>query len=144
MVRVWAAARGHEHLPTPEGHLIDLKKQFGAEHKVVLDESANVAGQSAADRRWLQQIPCKYGHVYLHGEDTLGAYAEGRKIAGKLAALPGVRVHQRGDREVTVVFPPAVFPAVAALLRPRRRRRLSPEQAAAGAARLAPYHFQKA
>jgi hypothetical protein len=124
--------------------LIDLKKQFGAEYQVVLDESADVAGQSTSDRRWLPQIPCKYGHVYPHGEDTLGASAEGRIIAGKLAALPGVRVHQRGDREVTAVFPPAVFPAVAALLRPRKRRRLSAEQAASGAARLAPYQFGNA
>jgi hypothetical protein len=121
-----------------------MKKQFGAEYKVVQDESANVPGQSSADRRWLQQIPCKYGHVYLHGEDTLGAYAKGRIVAGKLAALPGVRVHQRGDCEVTVVFPHDVFPAVAALLRPRKRRRLSKEQAASGAARLARYQFGKA
>jgi hypothetical protein len=118
-------------------------KLFGAEYKVVLDESAAIPGQSAADRRWLQQIPARYGHIYLHGKDELGASATGRIIAGKLAALPGVRVHQRGDCEVTVVFPPGLFPAVAALLKARKRRRLSAEQAASGAARLAHHRFRK-
>jgi hypothetical protein len=123
--------------PTPGGNMLDLKALSGGTLRVTLDESATISGRTQADRLWLLQIPCKYGHVYLHGTETLGAYAAGRRIAGKLAALPGVRVHQRGDSEVTVTFSPAVFPAVAVLLRARKRRRLSEEQARAGAERLA-------
>jgi hypothetical protein len=92
--------------------LIDLKKAYGARFKIVSDEAADIPGQSTAERRWCQRIQARYGHIYPHGEDTLGACAAGRIIAGKLAALPGVRVHQRGDSEVTVVFPPDLFPAV--------------------------------
>jgi hypothetical protein len=39
-----------------------------------------------------------------------------------LAALPGCRVHQDGDDGLTVVFAEAMFEAVAAILKPRRRR----------------------
>lgn len=124
--------------------MIDLKQKYGAEYKIVWDDAAGITDQSTEDRRWLPRIPAKYGHIYIHGEAMLGAHASGRIIAGKLAALPGVRVHQRGDAEVNVVFTPDLFPAVAALLRPRRRRRLSPEQAESCAARLAHYRFQKA
>lgn len=124
--------------------MIDLKKSYGAEYKVTWDEAANIHGQSAEDRRWLPQIPAKYGHIYIHGRNVLGACARGRIIVGKLAARADVRVHKRGDAEVTVVFPPDLFPAVAALLKPRKRRRLSAEQAASGSARLAPYQFHKA
>src|SRR4051795_6957721 len=105
-MEVGPVTRGHADPPTPEGHLIDLKKQYGAEYKIVWDESAETSNQSTADRRWLQQIPAKYGHIYIHGEEMLGAHASGRIISGKLAALPSVRVHQRGDSEVNVVFTP--------------------------------------
>jgi hypothetical protein len=39
----------------------------------------------------------------------------------------------------SVVFPPESFPTVAALLRARKRRRVSEEQERAGAERLANY-----
>jgi hypothetical protein len=124
--------------------LIDLKQEYGAEYKIDWDDAANITGQPTDDRRWLQQIPAKYGHIYIHEEDMLGAHASGRIIAGKLAALPGVDVLQRGDFEVNVAFPPDLFPTVAALLQARKRRRLSPEQAKSCAARLTPYRYQKA
>jgi hypothetical protein len=124
---------------TPEGNMIDLKAAYGGTYRIALDQSATIPGQSRADRLWLLQIPCRYGHIYVHGIETLGAYAAGRLIAGKLAALRGIRVHQRGDSEVTVVFPPEEFPAVASLLQARKRRRVSDEQARAGAERLARY-----
>ena len=115
--------------------MLDLKKMYGEVYKIVLDESAS--GQDRADRLWYQQIPCKYGHICVFGRELLGAHAAGRRRAGRLAALPGVTVRQRGDSEVNVSFPPEVFPAVAALLQARKRRKVSPEQARAGAKRLA-------
>ena len=114
--------------------MIDLKARYGDTYRITLDDGHR---PDRADRLWLQQIPCKYGHIFIAGHETLGAYAAGRLISGKLAALPGVRVHQRGDTEVNVVFPPEVFPAVAELLQARKRRQVSVEQARAGAERLA-------
>lgn len=101
---------------------INLKAAYGSLYKITLDPAAAIKGQTTADRLWLPQIPCKFGPIIVAGPKPLSAYAEGRLITGKLAALPGVRVHQRGDSEVSVVFPPAVFPAVATLLEARRRR----------------------
>jgi hypothetical protein len=115
--------------------MIDLKKMYGDVYKIALDESAS--GQSRADRLWYQQIPCRYGHIFVAGRKLLGAHASGKLMPGRLAALPGVTVRQRGDSEINVVFPREVFPAVAALLQARKRRKVSPEQARAGAERLA-------
>jgi hypothetical protein len=43
--------------------------------------------------------------------------------ARKLAALPGTTLHQDGDDGVMVLFPIEMFPAVAALMHPKRRRK---------------------
>jgi hypothetical protein len=117
--------------------MFDLKKLYGDVYKITLDESITASKKKRANRPWLQQIPCKYGHIYIAGRNLLGAHAAGRLVAGRLATLPGVTVRQRGDAEVNVVFPREVFPAVAALLQARKRRKVSPEQARAGAERLA-------
>jgi hypothetical protein len=50
--------------------------------------------------------------------------------ARKLAALPGVTLWQDGSDGVTVLFPVEMFPEVAALMHPKRRRQLSTEQRA--------------
>ncbi len=88
-------------------------------------------------------LPCQRGHIYPHGGDTLAASTNGRgPTARKLAALPGVILHQDGTDGVTVLFPVAMFDDVAALMLPRRRRTLSPEARAAAGERLARYQFR--
>jgi hypothetical protein len=119
--------------------MIDLARLCGDTYRITRDEAADDRPQTRAERPWMLRIPCKYGHIYVHAKDALGASAAGRLITGKLAAIPGVRVHQRGDSEITVVFPPVVFPDVAALLQARKRRKVSKEQATIGARRLADY-----
>src|SRR5262249_30509383 len=44
---------------------------------------------------------------------------------GQLLALPGARLHQRGDDEATAVFPPDRLEEAASILRLMRRRQLS-------------------
>ena len=124
--------------------MIELKTTYGDIYRITYNEAVKIPGQTRADRRWLPQIPCKYGHVYVHGRETLGAYVTGRLITGRLAALPGVRVLQQGDEEVAVSFPPEMFPAVASLLQARKIRQVSAAQAAAGAKRLAEFRRTKA
>jgi hypothetical protein len=119
--------------------MFDLKQEFGAGYFVRLDESVKIPGQSREDRLWLYQIPAKYGHIYPHSETHLGGYTDRRGIMTRLANLPGVRVHQHGDTELTVVFTPEHFPAVADLLRARKRPRRSAEQKAAATRRLAEF-----
>lgn len=105
--------------------MINLKSAYGHTYKVTLDPSARVLGQTQNERAWLQQIPAVHGHIYIHGENRLGAWCGSPRVACKLVRLPGVTVHQRGDGEATVTFHPRDLPAVATLLQCRRRRKVS-------------------
>jgi hypothetical protein len=111
---------------------IDLKARFGREYRVRYEESYYAEyGPNALTRDpWYMIIPGKYGHVYPHGGELLGAATDKAGIiARKLRKLPGVRVSQDGDDGINALFSVALIPQVADLLK-LRRRRLSPEQRA--------------
>jgi hypothetical protein len=105
--------------------MINLKAEYGARFRITLDESAKCGDVTREERLWLFQIPCKYGHIYVHGENRLGAWTGNRLMRGKLMALPGVKAFQVGDAECTVTFDPACLEQVAQLLQARKRRVLS-------------------
>jgi hypothetical protein len=107
---------------------IDLKARFGARYRMTLDESARTPGSTREDKLWGRRIPCKYGHIGVWGSDTLSAHTGRRMVVGRLAALPFVKVAQRGDREITVTFAPEHIVPVAELLRARMRPALTDEQ----------------
>lgn len=126
---------------------IDLKEQFGGYYRVTYEPNyvAELGERSRRQNSWLLTIPCQHGHIYPHGGELLGASSNHRgRIANRLAALPFVRVVQDGDDGVNVVFHVADFDAVAAILKPRRRRRLSPQQVAERTQRLRKYQFSPA
>lgn len=108
--------------------MIDLKSQYGHAYRISREETAKVAGQTREDRMWLYRIPCKYGHIFVHGVDRLGAYCGRVGVIKRLVALDGVTIHQRGDREVSVTFPPSMLDSVADVLRAKRRPVRSPAQ----------------
>jgi hypothetical protein len=116
--------------------VIDLKARFGRTYHVTLDPSAS-QDTSTEERAWHYRIPCRYGFISVHGPETLAAWTGGGRMIARLIAIPGVRVHQRGDREVRVLFGPEALPAVADLLRARRRIQLSPEERQRRAALMA-------
>jgi hypothetical protein len=90
-------------------------------------------------------IPCQYGHIFPHGGDILAASTDkAGRIARRLKALPGVKVHQDGDDGATVLFHVNQFDTVADIIQPRRRRRLSPEARKAAGERLAKFQFRPA
>jgi putative DNA primase/helicase len=66
----------------------------------------------------------------LPGQVTLAVYTTGRMTRQKILDVPGVKPHQRGDVELRAVFLPASLPAVAEVIRARRRRTLSDAQRA--------------
>ena len=111
---------------------IDLKARFGRRYRVKFEEchEAEYGPGARTPDPWLMILLCKYGHIFPHGDNELAASVDGYpKVAGRLRRLPCCRVHQDGDDgELTVVFDAAHFPKVARILRPRRRRRVSPEQ----------------
>jgi hypothetical protein len=86
-------------------------------------------------------IPGRYGQVEWHCDDVncwscslpgqlaLAVYSDRPRLFGKLWAIPGVRRHQTGDTEMRGVFPPAALEQVAQVIKARRRRSLSPEEA---------------
>jgi len=75
--------------------------------------------------------------IYPHGGDRLAVEVDGRPgLAKKLAAIPGVELGQDGDGEKTFLFDLGLFDAVAGVVRPHRRRRLSAGQRAELAGRM--------
>ena len=88
---------------------------------------------------WLMRLPCRGRGVtvYPFGGDRLAVEVDGRPgLAKKLAGIPGVVLWQDGDGEKTFLFPVGRFSEVAAVVKPHRRRRLSPEWRAELARRL--------
>lgn len=74
---------------------------------------------------WHVEIPCKYGAVYLHAIKRaviLQAWIHSVRIFKRALALKGVRAHQRGDEEGTVLVPFADAAPLLILLRARRKR----------------------
>src|SRR5262249_10805673 len=80
---------------------------------------------------------------YPHGANRLAVECKG-VTAKKLLALPGITVHQRGNTDWTLLFDVALAERVFAILKPRKRRKLSGEQKAANAERLKDHRFKKA
>lgn len=120
---------------------IDLAARFGGRYRITWDEAA---GPRPTDP-WLMQIPCQAGTIYPHGGDKLALELDyHRHLAKRVAAIPGVRLHQDGDHEKTFVFPSDLFDAVAAIVQPKRRRQLTPEQKQSAVDRLAKYQFRPA
>lgn len=78
---------------------INLEERFGQRFKVVYEESyyTERTMNSLVDP-WLMVIPCRYGHIFPHGGNTLAASVDGHtRIAGLLRCLPCCKVHQDGD-----------------------------------------------
>jgi len=123
-----------------ETECIDLGERFGQEYKIGHDSAYNVDYGPHARRQdpWLLTILCRHGHIYPHGGTTLAASTNLRgAIAHRLMLLPCCEVQQDGSDGVTVLFDLADFEEVAAIIQPRRRRRLKEAQRLACTERLA-------
>jgi hypothetical protein len=126
---------------------LDLKVHFGDRFRVIHEESylADHGEHGRAQDLWLLLIPCRHGHIYPHGGEMLGASTNRRgAVARHITAQPCVSVVQDGDDGVNVVFPMTDFDTVAAIMKPKRRRRLSAEQIAERTERLRKYQFSPA
>ncbi len=56
------------------------------------------------------------------GQFVLAVYTDRPRLFEKLWAVPGVKRHQTGDREMRAVFPPEALEQVAAVIRARHKR----------------------
>ncbi len=126
--------------PSNRTDCIDLRQRFGKEYRIGRDPTYYVDTGPHANRSspWLLTIPCRHGHISPHGGTTLAASTDRRgAIARRLMLLSCCEVYQDGTDGVTVLFDLADFDEVAAIMQPRRRRRLSEAQRQACTERLA-------
>jgi hypothetical protein len=128
--------------------MLDLKAFAGDRYRITLDPSAE-DDTDHESKLWCYRIPGRTlgehsSFVSVHAADTLAAWSDRPSIVRKLASLDGCRVHQRGDHEIRVLFPPGRLDEVCAIIEAKRRRRMTAEQREAARDRLAPWRFEKA
>src|SRR5207237_10151989 len=74
-------------------------------------------------------IPGRCGQIEWFDGRELAVYSDRPRLFTRLWAIPGVRRHQTGDRAVRAVFPVEAVEQVASVIKARRRRALTPEEA---------------
>jgi hypothetical protein len=74
-------------------------------------------------------VPGRYGQIEWFDNIDLAVYSDRPRLFARLWAIPGVRRHQTGDTEMRALFPPESLLLVARLIKARRRRTLSTEEA---------------
>jgi hypothetical protein len=99
---------------------INLLEMFG--HKYQVDRSGKKSDP------WLQIIPAKYGEFYPHSLDLIGFASNSRKIGLRVAKIPGVVILQEAEDGLNVGVDAALFPAVAKIVKPRRRRKVTDKE----------------
>lgn len=121
----------------PTATCINLRERFGERYRVTLEPPAKTWHDP-----WYHLIVCQHGHIYPHGGDLLG-FASARRgpVANRVAALPYAQVTQDADDGMNITFPVEHFDEVAAIVKPRLRRRLSEQQRAACTERLRQYQL---
>jgi hypothetical protein len=82
-----------------------------------------------ADLEGFPFIPGRRGRIECYDRWELAVWTDRPRLFAKLWAIPGVRRWQVGDQEARGLFPVEALPAVAAVVRARRRRTLSTEAA---------------
>ena len=107
--------------------VINLKEQFGDRYKIEYEKAYKAQRERTPDP-WLMIIPCAHGHVYTHGGEFLAAATKNNGATAtkllKLVEQGLVRVARRGSDGVDVIFHVRDFDKIAAIMKPRRRRRL--------------------
>jgi hypothetical protein len=114
-------------LGVPMLNCINLLETFGAEYRIEFDEAYDPRGKPR-DRLdpWMMLIPCRYGEIYPEGGQYLRVDIDyHNQIAARVAALPGCTLYGDGDDEKTIRFHVDQFEAVAKLVKPYRRVKVS-------------------
>ena len=119
---------------------INLKDQYGDRYRIGLDEATKGERKLAKDP-WYYILPCRYGHIYPHG-DGLSVFCNGTRKIEQLKNLPGITAYLVGDGEAILTFPLSEFDAVARIAQPKRRRKLSEKHNAALQASARAHQFK--
>jgi hypothetical protein len=124
---------------------VNLRERFGNQYRITFDEAYDPRNRPRDKLDpWMMQIPCRFGTIYPHGGRVLAIEVDQHPMAVRLLeAIPACRGHQASNRERTFLFDLADFPAVAAVVRPRQKRRLSDAQRQSARERIMAWHAQK-
>ena len=115
---------------------IDLWKTYRKKYRVGWDESQIAPSTDP----WLSQVLCRHGHIYPQGGDLLAVSTNRRgHFLRKFVELGCMTVLNDGDDGINASFHIKDFDKVTKIMKPIRRRSLSPEQRAAASERLAQY-----
>jgi hypothetical protein len=119
----------------PPAPCVNLKERYGDRYRLGWDP----ADESGHRDPWMMVLLCQRAVIYPHGGDQLAVEVDGHPVTARRLAELGLRCTQDGDHEKTFVFPLERFEEVAALVLPRRRRQLTPEQREAAMKNLRPF-----
>lgn len=119
-------------------NVTNLERRFGDRY-VIQDDGIN--NPDRIERVWCQEIPHKTGTIYPCGfNGDLAVWSNSARIMTKLESLGMKRI--QGGSESCYRFPVSQFEQVAAIVRPKKRRRLSAEQRTKSIERLKAYQFR--
>jgi hypothetical protein len=111
--------------------MINLKESYGKRYKVFMDEAWECEkNRQEEDKPWYYELRGKYGFIYPYGDTTLGVMVTSEIIKGRLKRdFKGrVNIFWDGDGEGVFLFNPTIIHEIAAMIKVRRKRQLSPEQ----------------
>lgn len=130
------------HTDTEGKQVVDLACSFPA-YRLKWEADGVTKLQSArGDWLWRMEIRGRNGLVHPFGGELLCAVSRGARIGAKLRALPCV-LAARGDEETVVRFHVDHAEAVFAIIKPFRRRHLTPEQRTRAAERLRAFQIRQ-
>jgi hypothetical protein len=127
---------------------VDLRERFGEEYRITRAEAAE-----SPNDPWMFTIPCQhckprgqYITIHPHGGELLAVEVNYYPSIARALARLGLTIHQDGgwNGEMTFLFHVDRFEEVAALVKPKRRKKLTPEQRQQGMERLARFRFRSA
>lgn len=113
------SASRHRRQPSTQQRAIQRLRVLAQPHRLRVEP----------DAEGFPVIPGRYGQIEWFDENDLAVYTDRPRQFARLWAIPGVRRHQTGDTEMRAVFPPEALLKVARVIKARRRRTLSPEEA---------------
>lgn len=96
--------------------------RYRLEESYKAESSSHVRG----DGRWFVEVFCRNGLLYPFGGGLLLAYAR-PGVATRIARLPDAQLHQTDGTARVFRFPVDRLDEVAAILKPKKRKTISPE-----------------
>jgi hypothetical protein len=99
----------------------NLKKLYGKKYRIDYERFMGGAPINRQDP-WTMLLKSSIGHVYIHSETHLGFATDGN--ARSLRKVPELELMQDGDHGQNYIFPVALLPQLAKVLKLRKRRQV--------------------